>query len=309
MRARISPQGPSAFSRSRSRHVDCVIPERKQATGGWSMVQTDMQMAQVAARRVPYSAIAETRPRSSVEAARSLIGGDSVLGRLLEPDLVDLLQWSMVRTLRKRAQIYRRGDPGRTVIVILDGYVKLSSMTVGGREVVLEIARPGMCFGELSVLNDWPRDTDATALSRCRLLAIDGRQFTQIMARSPEALQTVIQLISRRLRTATERVLDGVAMVASARLAKALIQLAELQCSAVGDGARIDLQLSQTELGGMTGLTRESINKHLASLRDAGWISLSGKAVTLLDCAALHRLIREHDGEPSAQGNDLWHSG
>ena len=273
------------------------------------MVQTDMQMAQVAARRVPYSAIAETRPRSSVEAARSLIGGDSVLGRLLEPDLVDLLQWSMVRTLRKRAQIYRRGDPGRTVIVILDGYVKLSSMTVGGREVVLEIARPGMCFGELSVLNDWPRDTDATALSRCRLLAIDGRQFTQIMARSPEALQTVIQLISRRLRTATERVLDGVAMVASARLAKALIQLAELQCSAVGDGARIDLQLSQTELGGMTGLTRESINKHLASLRDAGWISLSGKAVTLLDCAALHRLIREHDGEPSAQGNDLWHSG
>ena len=272
------------------------------------MVQMDMQMAQVAARRVPYSALAETRPRGSVEAAKSLIGGESVLGRLLESDLVDLMRWSTVRTLSKRAQIYRRGDPGRTVIVILDGYVKLSSMTAGGREVVLEIASTGMCFGELSVLNDWPRDTDATALSRCRLLAIDGRQFTQVMARSPEALHTVIQLISRRLRTATERVLDAVALAASARLSKALIQLAELQYPAVRDGARINLQLSQAELGGMTGLARESINKHLASLRDAGWISLSGKTVTLLDCTALHRLIRDHDGERSAQGKDLWAS-
>jgi CRP/FNR family cyclic AMP-dependent transcriptional regulator len=273
------------------------------------MVQMNTQMAHDAERRVPYSALAETRPRSSVEAARSLLGGESVLGRLLEHDLVDLMRWSMVRTLRKRAQIYRRGDSGRTVIIILDGYVKLSSMTAAGREVVMEIARPGMCIGELSVLNNWPRDTDAIALSRCRLLAIDGRQFTQVLARSPEALQSVIHLISQRLRTATERVLDAVALVASGRLAKALIQLAELQCPAVQNGARINLHLSQAELGGMTGLARESINKHLASLRDAGWISLSGKVVTLVDCAALHRLVRDQNGDGSDQEKDLWRTG
>jgi len=133
------------------------------------MVQMDMRVSPGAARGMPYSELADTRPRGSFDTARSLIGGNSVLGHLIERDLADLVRWSMVRTLRKRTQIYRRGEPGRTVIVVLDGFVKLSSMTAGGREVVLEIARPGMCFGEMSVLNNWPRDTDATALSRWRM--------------------------------------------------------------------------------------------------------------------------------------------
>ena len=70
------------------------------------------------------------------------------------------------RTVRARESIYRQSDKGRTVIAVLDGYVKLSSTTAAGREVVLEIIRPGMSFGELAAINNWPRETDATALSR-----------------------------------------------------------------------------------------------------------------------------------------------
>jgi CRP/FNR family transcriptional regulator, cyclic AMP receptor protein len=263
------------------------------------MAGINVQITQTVARKLPRTGLTETQ--NPVETAKRLLGGPGVLGCLPERDLVDLARWSMVRTLREREQIYRRGDPGRTVTVVLNGHVKLSSTTADGREVVLEICGPGMCFGELSVLNNWPRDTDATTLSRCQLLTIDGRQFSQVMARSQEALQTMMRTISHRLRTATERVCDTVALGAAARLAKALVQLAELQCPAIRDGVRIALPLSQAELGGMTGLTRESINKHLAALRDAGWISLSGGTITLLDCAALHRLLSDHDGQRSAR--------
>jgi len=86
-----------------------------------------------------------------------------------------------------------------------------------------------------------------------------------------------------------------VALAGSARLTKALIHLAELQCPAMQDGAPIKMYLSQTELGGMTGLTRESVNKFLASLHDDGLISLSGGAVTLLDCVALNNLLHDQD--------------
>jgi CRP-like cAMP-binding protein len=139
----------------------------------------------------------------------------------------------------------------------------------------------------MAVLYDLPRAADATAISACRLLAIDGRQFMRVMGRSLEGLQAMLKLTTRRLHTTTQRVLDAVALPATARLAKALVQLAELQCPAVCDGARIDLQMSQSELGGMTGLTRESVNKQLAVLRDAGWISQCGGSVTLLDVRAL----------------------
>jgi CRP/FNR family cyclic AMP-dependent transcriptional regulator len=230
------------------------------------------------------------QPHGCVDAANALIAGQGAFGCLPEQDLLELMQRSTVRALRARERIFRRGDAGRTVFAVLAGYVKLSSTTACGREVILEIVRPGGCFGEMAVLNGAPRAADATAISRCRLLAIDGRQFTQVMGRSPEGLQAMVKLISRRLHSTTQRVIDTVALPAAARLAKALLQLAELHCPTVHDGARIDLQISQGELGGMTGLTRESVNKTLAVLRDSGLVAQSNGSVTLLDIAALEAL-------------------
>jgi CRP-like cAMP-binding protein len=217
-----------------------------------------------------------------------------VLGCLPERDRQELLRWSTIRTLGERKRIFRHGDPGHTVIVVLTGYVKLSSLAAEGRDVVLEIVCPGGCFGELAVLNNAPRAADATTISRCRLLAIDGRQFLQVMGRSLEGMRAVMTLISRRLRAATQRIMDTVALSASARVAKALLELAELHCETAQNGTRIELRISQAELGGMTGLTRESVNKQLATLRDAGLIAQSGGSVTLFDIAALSAVSGAH---------------
>ena len=162
--------------------------------------------------------------------------------------------------MRARKSIFRQGDAAASVIAVLDGYVKLSTTTMGGREVVLDIIRPGGCFGELAVFNNWPRDIDAVAISRCRLLFIDGRQFEfQVMERSVEGSQAMLRLLSQQLRSARQRQIDVVVLPAPARVAKALIALAELHRGRALDGTRIELRLSQSELGGMTGLTRESI--------------------------------------------------
>jgi CRP/FNR family cyclic AMP-dependent transcriptional regulator len=252
-------------------------------------------ISRAAVSTAPFPPLVGARLPSSLEVTRNLIEDQSIIGHLPERDQLDLLRQSQLRTLRAREIVYRHGDPGRTVFAVLDGYVKLSSTTAAGREAVLDIVRPGMSFGELAALNNWPRDTNATTLSRCRLLAIDGRQFTQVMERSPEGLRVMVDLLSDRLRAATQRVLDAVSLPASARLAKALFLLAEMQSPTIRNGIQIDLLLSQSELGGMTGLTRESINKHLAAFRDAGWISLSGGLVTLLDVAALDSLLGDHE--------------
>jgi len=227
------------------------------------------------------------------DAILRLLDGHRFLRRLRADELRTLIRQSPVLSFQERDVIFAQGDPGGTVMVIVEGYVKLSSSTFGGREVVLEVAGPGAVFGEVAVLNDWPRSADAAALSACRILAIEGRQFIRAISQAPEAMFEIIRLLSERLRTTTEQMTDGLDLPAAARLAKALMHLAALHSHPVKEGLRIDFQLSQRELGGMTGLTRESINKHLATWRDAGWVSLSDRHVTVRSPQRLQDLLRD----------------
>src|SRR5438270_317793 len=65
------------------------------------------------------------------------------------------------RRFREREAMFHQGDDGRCVLGVVDGFVKLSSSTAAGREVILEVAGPGSVFGEIAALNDWPRAADA----------------------------------------------------------------------------------------------------------------------------------------------------
>jgi CRP/FNR family transcriptional regulator, cyclic AMP receptor protein len=224
-----------------------------------------------------------------------LIKPDSVLGSLSERDLLTLLRHSTTRTLPRHRVLFRCGDPGRVAVLILQGYIKLSSTAANDREVVLEIAGPGTIFGEIAVLNDWTRRADATCLTACRVLAIDGNSFRHALTRSPEAMFATIRLLSARLSAVTTRGMDAVSLPAPVRLGKALLHLADLDSRHVNGGLHIGFRLSQRELGAMTGLTRESINKHLRAWRAAGWVGLAGSAVTLRDVVALRNYIQDNE--------------
>jgi CRP/FNR family transcriptional regulator, cyclic AMP receptor protein len=229
------------------------------------------------------------------EAILKIIRAQSILGYLPEQDLLALVRQSPVRTLPKNRVLFHNGDEGRSVVLILQGYVKLSHMAANGREVVLEIAGPGTLFGELAVLNDLPRRADATSLTACRVMAIDGGQFRRLVGRTPEAMFAAIRQLSDRLNAVTTQGMDAVSLPAPVRLAKALLHLAELHSQRVTGGVHIGFRLSQRELGAMTGLIRESINKHLKAWRAAGWIELAGGSVTLRDIAALQAFVRDNE--------------
>jgi CRP/FNR family cyclic AMP-dependent transcriptional regulator len=234
-------------------------------------------------------------PAGDTDAVLKIIKEQRILGSLAEQDLVALVRQTPVRALPKNRVLFRNGDEGRSVVLILQGYIKLSTMAANGREVVLEIAGPGTIFGELAVLNGSPRRADATTLTVCSVLAIDGTLFRRLVGRTPEAMFAAIRLLSDRLSAVTEQGMDAVSLPAPVRLAKALLHLAGLHSQRVDDCVHIGFKLSQRELGAMTGLIRESINKHLNAWRAAGWIELAGGSVTLCDVCALQDFVRNNE--------------
>jgi CRP/FNR family transcriptional regulator, cyclic AMP receptor protein len=218
-----------------------------------------------------------------------------VLGHLGADSLGSLVQKVAVQRFPERAQIFQQGDESRSVLVLAEGYVKLSAITLNGREMVLDLAGPGSVFGELAVLNGCPRSATATTLAECVLLSIDGATFSRAVSRTPEAMLELVRLLSRRLSKTTEQLSDMIDMPVPARIAKALLQLAALHSKSVPGGLQIELALSQRELGGMTGSIREIINRHLRSWRDSGWLRLSDRNIVLTNIQALRTLLRDYE--------------
>ena len=242
----------------------------------------------------------DRRPMASVAAGPgmepwmwALFAAHPILGKLSEEDQRAVLDRARVRTLKRHASIFRQGDPPGTVVLILEGYVKLSTLWADGDAVCLEIAGPGACVGDLTVLLRRAHDTDITAASTCRLLMIDGRQFRQVFDRQPEGLLAILREVNIRLLRTTELLAAGRTLTATARLAKALLDLAHVPPTGVNSLACLPLRLSQSELGAMTGVCREVVNKLLGQWRDEGWIQTSAGAVLSIDIPGMSELVRE----------------
>ena len=245
-----------------------------------------------------HTQMSDTRPRPVTAHSpdlptghpHSILARHDALGLLSRQERQAMLRWSVIRRLDRQEVLLRRGDPSRSVVMVLTGYIKLFA-TCPERDVVLDIVGPGDIFGEVAVLNGRPLQADAATLTRCQILAIDGRQFAHTLERSPDGPAIVTRLVSERLLRATDLVTDALGLPAPARLAKALLRLASLRPSS-GEDEGGPLRMSQSDLGAMAGVTRESVNKLLSSWRHAGWIALSNGCVVSVDVEALSRLAQ-----------------
>ena len=213
-----------------------------------------------------------------------------MLGRLAPAELQRLIMSAKPVELVARRRLFAAGQPASAVYVVLSGWIKLSRGASNGRDVVLELAGEGCVFGELGVISGAPRGADAIALSECQVLAMEGAVLLDILRINPAALFEMTKILCERLTRANAQLEDSLLAGAEMRLARGLMRLAAQSATRSGRGLLIDLGLSQKDIGEMTGLTRESTNKHLGAWRDAGLISLSGRTLTLIDCVALKEI-------------------
>ena len=98
------------------------------------------------------------------------------------------------------ASIFRQGDPGDTLYVLLDGCVDI--LRDGA---VINTLGAGECFGEIAVLGETARTASATAVDEIRTLALEAPRFRKIVGETGEIGLAVIQALNDRLRVATRR--------------------------------------------------------------------------------------------------------
>jgi CRP/FNR family cyclic AMP-dependent transcriptional regulator len=194
-----------------------------------------------------------------------------------------------MRRFKPGATLMLEGQRGDEVMVLLAGRVKVTFATSDGKEVVLQFCGPGDLIGELAVVDDRPRSSTVEAVEPVEVLAFSAADFRGFLESRPEAATALLQTISRRFRDADRRLIEFAASQTLARVAARLIELAERYGEPVEGGVAIDLRLSQEELAGWTGSSREAVAKALHSLRDLGLVVTERRRITLCDLEALRR--------------------
>lgn len=202
----------------------------------------------------------------------------------LPPDVLDELSAkTRVRSLRRNELLFVQGDPSSELFVVLDGRIAVATRSTDGRESTVAVLDGGGLFGELGLFDEGRRSADARALTDVRLLALDYEPVRAVLNERPELLWVVVRLLAHRLRATDEALADAQFLDVPARTAKRLLE-------AAGDADEFRLAMTQEELAGLVGASRERVNKALALFVRLGWVEPKGRGrYKLLDREALEQ--------------------
>lgn len=201
-----------------------------------------------------------------------------------------LIKSAEERHFRAGQTILNRDDEGESMYAIVSGNVKVFLQNAGGDEILVAMRGAGEVLGEMSLLDGQKRSASAAAYDDVSALCVSRDRFREWLGEHPAAAWALLVALSRRLREATDQVGEIALLGVEARIARRLCQDFEraLGKAPLAPGAK--LQVNQSELASMLGLTRESVNKHLSRMRARGLIAVGGGAVELLDPDALRAL-------------------
>ncbi len=127
-----------------------------------------------------------------------------------------------------------------------------------------------------------------------KLVMIPRREFLNLMETEPKLATHMLKLVCARIRWTSELVEDSAFLSVPARLAKRLLGLEHLRQD--DDPTKKVVTISQAALGELSGISRETVNRHLQSWRKSGWILLKRGKVLINDRAALQNVVSKDTG-------------
>ncbi|MBE9190062.1 Crp/Fnr family transcriptional regulator [Gloeocapsopsis crepidinum LEGE 06123] len=195
----------------------------------------------------------------------------------------------VTRTHPANQVILLENDWGNSVYFILEGWVKIRTYNLDGKEVTLNILGKAEIFGEMAALDEAPRSTDAITLTPTIIGSMPAHDFVALIQTEPLAGIRLSQLMARRLRQVNRRLRlresDSVS-----RVADTLLFLAEGQGIQDETGIQIP-NLPHRELSSLSGLARETVTRVLTKLEKKGLILRQQQILSIPSLKALERLI------------------
>lgn len=133
--------------------------------------------------------------------------------------------------------IFREGEVGDRMFILLEGAVELRMKVEKGETVIKVVDTPNDFFGEMALLDDRPRSATAVAEKRTKLLVVDGPNFESMILQNGKFALKIIKVLSERIRRSNDRVSELIDTLPRDRIARGMADFARKQGERIHDGS------------------------------------------------------------------------
>lgn len=202
--------------------------------------------------------------------------------KLSAPLRAAILAKAHVRRLPDGAALAARGAAAEEWCGVALGAVRISSVSLSGKQVALTYVEPGSWFGDIALFDGLPRTHDADAHGATTLLCVRKPDFKELLTQHVELYDALLRLNCRRLRLMFDQFEDLNTRPLRSRLAKQLLLLARRYGRLQGEEVRIGLALAQEDLAQLLGASRQRVNQELKGLERDGALRVEPTRLVVL---------------------------
>ncbi len=201
-------------------------------------------------------------------------------------ELEKVLAYAQVQKVKKNNYIFKEGEHGLGLYILEKGLVKMCHTTLEGKEIVLHLVREGGLFGESSAFQSALLPASAYALKDSNLLFFSSELLEKSILENPHWSLSLLTHISLRMRMFMRKLEARAEKNIVQRLAAYLLHRSKME-----EGSLVlELGFSQEVLGGMLGVSRESVSRAIAKLVENNAIEVKAKTIYINDIKMLEEM-------------------
>jgi CRP-like cAMP-binding protein len=196
------------------------------------------------------------------------------------------------RDFKPRQQIVGHQEDTRNVFFLITGKARASIYSAAGRMVTFRDIRAGDMFGEFSAIDGEPRSASVEATQRSLVAIMSPELFWEVLRTQPPVMAAVLKRLTGQVRTLSERVYEMSTLAVRNRIHAELLRLAKDLVSETGNAVLYPAP-TDADIAARIATTRETVNRELGDLVEAGLIKKQGRTLVIADVERLRRLVDE----------------
>lgn len=212
-----------------------------------------------------------------------------IFNELKTKEIVAIANKMVTRSYSKGQMILLEEALGETFFVIANGSVKITRLSVDGREVILAMLGEGDFFGEMSLLDGKGRSANVIALEASEVFTLSRNDFLDLLQTYPKIGISFLEELARRLRKSDQHIESLSLSDVEHRIGMTLVRLSE-ELGKIKNGKVYIANLPyQQDIANMAGTSRETVSRTLSLLEEKNIIEREGRSLMIPDYTAFCR--------------------